>query len=144
MRGVLAAAGMFLCAEASYAAVAIERMALHQFEDGPVLAPSHVFIPGETIFFSCRAGYQMATTGDDSGRELACDSGFDPAGVALDHRGGPHRRTSSSAGQNWLRVSAYLRGSPTRWAAPTGSREGEEEEVGGRKLCRSWMSGARA
>jgi hypothetical protein len=87
MRCVLAAAGMFLCAEASHAAVAIERMALHQFEDGPVLAPSHVFIPGETIFFSCRlSGYQMATTGDEQrGVKLAWQIQVsDPAGVALE------------------------------------------------------------
>ena len=102
MRGVLAAAGMFLCAEASHAAVAIERMALHQFEDGPVLAPSHVFIPGETIFFSCRlSGYQMATTGDEQrGVKLAWQIQVsDPAGVALEPLGGPNRRTRSSAGQ---------------------------------------------
>jgi hypothetical protein len=78
---------VLLCAEAGNAAVAIERMALHQFEDGPVLAPSHVFIPGETVFFSCRlSGYQMATTGDEQRSvKLAWQIQVsDPAGVAVE------------------------------------------------------------
>jgi hypothetical protein len=86
-RGVLAAAGVLLYAQSSDAAITIERMALHQFEDGPVLAPSHVFIPGETVFFSCRlAGYQMATTGDEQRSvKLAWQIQVaDPAGVALE------------------------------------------------------------
>ena len=84
---MLAAAGVLLWAQASYAALTIERMALHQFEDGPVLAPSHVFIPGETIFFSCRVtGYQMATTGDEQRSvKLAWQIQVsDPLGVALE------------------------------------------------------------
>lgn len=32
----------------------IGRMALHQFEDGPVLPGSYEFLPGETAYFSCR------------------------------------------------------------------------------------------
>lgn len=34
--------------------LAVERMALHQFEDGPILADSYEFLPGETAYFSCR------------------------------------------------------------------------------------------
>ena len=81
------AAAVLLCAQAGHAAVAIERMALHQFEDGPVLAPSRVFIPGETVFFSCRlSGYQMATTGDEQRNvKLAWRIQVsDPAGVAVE------------------------------------------------------------
>jgi len=81
------AAAVLLCAQAGSAAVAIERMALHQFEDGPVLAPSHVFIPGETVFFTCRlSGYQMATTGDEQRSvKLAWQLQVsDPAGVAVE------------------------------------------------------------
>ena len=84
---MLAAAGALLCAEAGNAAVAIERTSLHQFEDGPVLPPSHVFIPGETVFFSCRlSGYQMATTGDEQ-RSVKLSWQIrvsDPAGVAVE------------------------------------------------------------
>ncbi len=39
---------------------------MHQFEDGPVLAANHPFLPGETVFFSCRlTGYQTAASPDD-------------------------------------------------------------------------------
>ena len=48
------------------AAFSVERIALHQFEDGPELGPSHAFLPGESVFFSCRlTGYQAAVTGDN-------------------------------------------------------------------------------
>ena len=53
-------------APSSWAALAIERVAVHQFEDGPLLGDSHVFLPGETVYFSCRlTGYQTAVSGDD-------------------------------------------------------------------------------
>ena len=43
------------------AGIAIDRATLHQYEDGPILPASHVFLPGETVFFSCRLiGYQSA------------------------------------------------------------------------------------
>jgi hypothetical protein len=54
------------CAAYSWGALAIERVAVHQFEDGPVLGDAHFFLPGETVYFSCRlTGYQTAVTGDD-------------------------------------------------------------------------------
>ena len=34
--------------------LAFERLALHQYEDGPLLPESHEFLPGETIWFSAR------------------------------------------------------------------------------------------
>ena len=38
----------------------IERLALHQFEDGPVLDSSYEFVPGESRHFSCRmTGYRI-------------------------------------------------------------------------------------
>lgn len=44
----------------------MDRIALHQFEDGPELGPTHAFLPGESVFFSCRlTGYQSAVTGDN-------------------------------------------------------------------------------
>lgn len=49
-----------------HAALAVERLAVHQFEDGPLLASTHVFLPGETVFFSCRVmGFNLATGNDD-------------------------------------------------------------------------------
>jgi hypothetical protein len=48
------------------AAFSVDRIALHQFEDGPELGLSHAFLPGESVFFSCRlTGYQSAVTGDN-------------------------------------------------------------------------------
>ena len=46
--------------------LAVERIALHQFEDGPLLDSSYEFLPGETAYFSCRVtGYQTKTLDDD-------------------------------------------------------------------------------
>ena len=57
---------MLTVAAAEHAAVAVERMAIHQFEDGPILAPTHVFLPGETVFFSCRVtGFKLAESNND-------------------------------------------------------------------------------
>jgi len=60
----------FLCAPppSSAATLAVDRVALHQFDDGPVLPASHEFLPGETVFFSCLlTGYQVDKK-DDVGR----------------------------------------------------------------------------
>jgi hypothetical protein len=39
--------------------LAVERIALHRFEDGPLLDSSYEFLPGENAHFSCRLmGYQ--------------------------------------------------------------------------------------
>lgn len=46
----------------------IEKFALRQFEDGPALAASHEFLPGETIFWSFRMrGYKIKKTETDTG-----------------------------------------------------------------------------
>jgi hypothetical protein len=48
------------------AAFSVDSIALHQFEDGPELGPAHAFLPGESVFFSCRlTGYQSVVTGDN-------------------------------------------------------------------------------
>jgi len=68
------------------AAFSIDRIALHQFEDGPVLPPNHAFLPGETVFFSCRlTGYQAAVSGDNQ-RSVRLSWSLqitDPAGIPL-------------------------------------------------------------
>ncbi len=64
----------------------MDRIALHQFEDGPVLGPNHAFLPGETVFFSCRlTGYQLAGAADEPHSvKLSWKMQVtDPAGVAL-------------------------------------------------------------
>ena len=45
------AGALGLCAQSK---LSIEQMALHQFEDGPVLSAAYEFVPGETVYFSCR------------------------------------------------------------------------------------------
>lgn len=40
--------------------IAIAGAALHQFEDGPPLAPGHQFVPGETVFFGFQVGGYQA------------------------------------------------------------------------------------
>ncbi|HSR08413.1 MAG TPA: hypothetical protein VLM42_14765, partial [Bryobacteraceae bacterium] len=55
-----------MTAAPDFGALAVDRIALHQFEDGPVLGPNHAFLPGETVYFSCRlTGYQLAGAGDE-------------------------------------------------------------------------------
>jgi hypothetical protein len=57
---------LLAAAHPASAAFSVDRIALHQFEDGPELGPTHVFLPGESVFFSCRlTGYQAAITGEN-------------------------------------------------------------------------------
>src|SRR5436190_8958255 len=69
------------------AKLSIERLALHQYEDGPTLPASYEFLPGETAYFSCRiAGFQAKKTGEDQ-RSVALSwqaQVVDPAGVLLE------------------------------------------------------------
>ena len=44
----------------------IQGIALHKFEDGPLLDASYEFLPGETAYFSCRLeGFQTEQGGED-------------------------------------------------------------------------------
>ncbi|HVO96432.1 MAG TPA: hypothetical protein VMT15_00105 [Bryobacteraceae bacterium] len=69
----------------------IEKFALRQFEDGPALAASHEFLPGETVFWSFRIrGYRVIKTENEAGDEesrvkLAWTvRAADPKGVLID------------------------------------------------------------
>jgi hypothetical protein len=59
---------------------------VHQFEDGPLLEASHVFLPGETVYLSCRlTGYQVAGSAE-SGRSIKLSWRFhasDAAGISV-------------------------------------------------------------
>jgi len=60
---------------------------LHQYEDGPVLAPSYEFLPGETVWFTGRlSGFKIETNKDeDRFVKLTWDFQVtDPNGVLLD------------------------------------------------------------
>ena len=67
--------------------LAIDRLALHQYEDGPILASGYEFLPGETGYFSCRiAGFQAKKNADDQ-RSVTLSwqaRVVDPAGVLLE------------------------------------------------------------
>jgi hypothetical protein len=86
-------------------AFSVERIALHQFEDGPVLGSNHAFLPGETVFFSCRlTGYQPAVTGDDQRSvKLAWKLQVtDPAGIPLiGESSGEIAEPISTQDKNW-------------------------------------------
>jgi len=66
--------------------LAFERLALHQYEDGPLLPASHEFLPGETIWFSARiAGFEIQTAGDNRNVKLSWQVRIvDPGGVPLE------------------------------------------------------------
>jgi hypothetical protein len=66
--------------------IAIERIALHQLEDGPVLAAGYDFVPGETAFFSCRLnGYQILKKEEEQSVNLTWQLRIlDPAGVPIE------------------------------------------------------------
>lgn len=66
--------------------VAIERLALHQYEDGPVLAAGYEFVPGETAYFSCRiAGYHIVRNDQQQSVKLAWQMRMlDPSGVPIE------------------------------------------------------------
>jgi hypothetical protein len=90
----------------AFAALSVERIALHQFEDGPILGPSHIFLPGETVFFSCRlTGYQVAVTGDEQ-RSVKLSWKLqvtDPSGVALEpETSGQIAESVSRQDKNWF------------------------------------------
>jgi hypothetical protein len=66
--------------------VTIDRLALHQFEDGPVLAANYEFVPGETVHFSCRiAGYHIVRNEQEQSVKLAWQMRvLDPSGVPIE------------------------------------------------------------
>lgn len=80
---VALAAATAVCAQPKR--IAIERVALHQFEDGQVLPPTHEFLPGETVYFSCRIiGYQILKKDEEQSVKLAWQMRvLDPSGVPL-------------------------------------------------------------
>jgi hypothetical protein len=85
MRAVIFA---LLCAGALCAApkLKIDRLALHQFEDGELLDPGYQFLPGETAFFSCRLANFEVDESDAQHRKVKLAWTVevrDPSGVLL-------------------------------------------------------------
>ena len=85
LRVVIALAGAALLHAASN--LAVDRIALHQFEDGPVLPASYELLPGETAHFSCRLkGYQVDKS-DEEDQKVKLNwkmEVLDPNGVPLE------------------------------------------------------------
>jgi hypothetical protein len=64
----LAACAWIFAALAGAADVSIQRLALHDYEDGPLIAPGYEYLPGETVWFSARvAGFLRETQDKDAG-----------------------------------------------------------------------------
>jgi hypothetical protein len=86
LRAVSSFAFVFLASLlAAQPKLAIDRIALHQFEDGPVLAPDYQFVPGETAYFSCRlAGYATLKKDEKQTVNLSWTMRMlDPSGVPI-------------------------------------------------------------
>ena len=68
-------------------ALRVERMAMQEFEDGPLLTASYEFLPGEAAHFMCRlSGFQIDKTNEDNQRvKLSWNlEVFDPKGIPLE------------------------------------------------------------
>jgi hypothetical protein len=66
--------------------ITIERLALHQFEDGPLLSANYEFVPGETVNLSCRiTGYRVIKKDEEQSVKLAWQLHMlDPSGVPIE------------------------------------------------------------
>ncbi len=65
----------------------LDRLALHQFEDGDVLDRGYEFLPGETAYFSCRIANYEVDENDESHRKVRLTWTLevrDPAGALLE------------------------------------------------------------
>ena len=104
LRVVIALAGAAILSAAPN--LAVERMALHQFEDGPVLPASYEFLPGEAAHFSCRlSGFQLDKSDEDDQRvKLAWSvEVHDPAGILLEKpKSGRIEGRVTAEDKNWL------------------------------------------
>ena len=82
----LALLSLVLAAPAPAANLAIQRMALHQYEDGPVVGATYEYLPGETAWFSARlSGYQREKRDDHEGARLQWEvRALDPSGLLLE------------------------------------------------------------
>ena len=87
-------------------ALSLERAALHQFEDGPILPASHIFLPGETIFLSARFKNYQVSVSDDEQRSVKLSWSVnvtDPAGIAVvPAKSGKIADTLSAQDKDWL------------------------------------------
>jgi len=83
-----------LAAAAPAAELQFQRLALHQYEDGPILGTSYEYLAGEVGWFSARVtGYQREPREPDQGARLSWEVRVtDPVGVLIE----PPRKGSIS------------------------------------------------
>lgn len=85
--------------------IKIDRIALHQFEDGPMLGPAYLFVPGETAYFSCRlAGYRVETKENAQQVKLAWElRATDPSGLLIEkEKAGRIEERVLPQDKNWM------------------------------------------
>lgn len=101
---------LFLTAAAAFAQsqpapkLAIERLVLQQYEDGPPVPPGYEFVPGETAWFSCRVSGFLARQADESHAvKLTWRMRIlDPSGVPVEKdRSGVIQESLTSLDKNW-------------------------------------------
>ncbi len=84
--------------------LSIERLALHQYEDGPVLPAGYEFVPGEPAYFSCRiAGFAAQEKDESRAVKLQWTMRvLDPAGIPLEkEKSGAIDESLSLRDKNW-------------------------------------------
>jgi hypothetical protein len=83
---MLLCAGTFSGEVRAAPSLKIDRLALHQFEDGTLLDRDYEFLPGETAFFSCRLDNYAVDENDERHRKVKLAWKMevrDPSGVLL-------------------------------------------------------------
>jgi hypothetical protein len=109
LAGVLAAAYGLTCSELVCGELRAApgkltaQLALHQFEDGPELALTHEFLPGETIYISCRiTGFQPPKPDERVKLEWELQ-GADAAGLLIEKpKSGKIEATVLAEDRNWI------------------------------------------
>jgi hypothetical protein len=87
------------------AQIAIDRLTLHQFEDGPILDSGYMFVPGETAYLSCRlTGYHVEKTENAQQVKLAWQTRVtDPSGVLIEQeKAGRIEERVLPQDKNWM------------------------------------------
>jgi hypothetical protein len=89
----------------AFGALAFDRLALHQYEDGPILGANYEFLPGETAYFSCRvSGFQTQVQEEERIAKLTWEMQVvDPGRVLLEKpSSGKIQETLGAQDKTWL------------------------------------------
>lgn len=105
VRSILAPAALLSATLSAAPELAVQRLALHQYEDGPVLESSYEHLPGETAWFSARVtGFSTEPEGDNRRMHLSWKVEVrDPAGVLVEpQRQGEIKETLLKEDRDWV------------------------------------------